>query len=400
MTAYRYKALDAAGSVQKGLMEAAAPQQVRQLLRSAGLVPLAVEDGRQRCWSLPLAPSRTQRFEVALLPAQLATLLESGVPLTRAVEVMSRNVSARALRHALDQSAEAIRHGQPLSAALGQHERFFDRAFVSMVAAGEASGELAASLWQLAEYKEAELETQSRLSGALTYPLFVGGVGLLVCGFLVVFVIPKIARVLQAGGRKLPMLTEALLAAGEFLRDYWWGLLIIAALLAAALLHLRKGERTAARLDLWKLRLPVVGPVLAKAMIARWARMFAVLLRSGLTVSESLEVLEEMTENRAFRRELSAQRRRIEGGGGLTGSEDEETLMPPLVRQMLAVGEGSGEMDRVLDHLARVYSRECDVFSRRVLALLEPLLIVILGGCILVVILAVLAPILEMNRIL
>jgi len=269
-----------------------------------------------------------------------------------------------------------------------------------MVAAGEASGELAASLWQLAEYKEAELETQSRLSGALTYPLFVGGVGLLVCGFLVMFVIPKIARVLKAGGRNLPMLTEALLAAGQFLREYWWGLVIIAAILAVTLLHLRRGERTAARLDLWKLRLPVVGPVLAKAMIARWARMFAVLLRSGLTVSESLEVLEEMTANRAFRRELAAQRRRIEGGGALAADDDEKTLMPPLVRQMLAVGEGSGEMDRVLDHLARVYSRECDVFSRRVLALLEPLLIVILGGCILVVILAVLAPILEMNRIL
>ena len=399
MALFSYKALDAGGRLQTGLMESEAPRHVREQLRAAGLVPLEVDENAIRR-SLRLGLTSAQRTETALLPSQLATLLESGLPLAQALEVLGRNVASRALAHALDGIGQAVRRGAALSDALREHERFFDRAFVSMVAAGEASGELSRSLWQLAEYKEKELDSRGRLSSALAYPAFVASAGVLVCGFLVAFVVPRIARVLLTSGRPLPWLTQALLGVGDFVRAYWWGILLVALLAVFGLLRASRGGRSALALERLKFRLPLVGPVLTKAAVARWARTFAVLLRSGLTVSRSLEVLEEMAASRGLSEEMRRWRRRIEAGETLSPMGDEASIMPPLVQQMVALGEKTGELDRILDHLARVYDRECEVFTRRVLALLEPLLIMVLGGGVLVVILAVLLPLLEMNRIL
>lgn len=398
MPLYRYKAVDGSGAVQAGSVEAEAPRQVRELLKAASLVPVDVRPSSgSRPW-LTLGLSRAQRTEAALLPSQLATLLEAGVPLAKALEVMSRNVTGRRLAAALSRIGDAVRRGTSLSEALRGREPLFDSTFCSMVAAGEASGELARSLWQLAEYKEEELETQSRVSSALAYPAFVTAVGVLICGFLIVFVIPRISHVLETSGRRLPWLTQTLLAMGDFLRGYWWALLLGGLALAYGLMRLRRRPRIGEWIDRWKLRLPLFGPVVTKALIARWARTFAVLLRSGLTVTQALDVLEKMTENRHFRREIEGHRRRIEAGESLGDTGDSASVMPPLVRQMIAVGESAGELDRVLDHLARVYSRECDIVVKRLLALLEPMLIVVLGGCVLLVIMAVLVPILEMNR--
>jgi len=401
MPLYRYSAVDLESRATSGLLEAESAREAREALRSRQLIATRLEPAlSRRRFQLLRRLSQRDRQELTLATSQVATLIDTGTGSLKAIRTVARQVRNRRLRVALLSVAEDVKGGQSLAAALRRHPDFFDTVYVKMVEAGEASGELARTLRELSVYQERQLEVSSTVSAALTYPAFLAVVGLVVSAVLVGFVVPKIVRILAMRGRELPLPTKVLVAAGYVVSHYWWAILLGVFVACFAGMQTMKSPRARLVWDRLKLRLPLVGPLWHRQMLARWARTFAALLRSGVTVSDSLEILRDASGNTAFAAALCQVREEIQGGSTLASSAERlERFFPPVVVQMILVGEESGTLETILVELAQGLERHVDLTTRRLTSLLEPMLILVMGSLVGFIILAVLLPILQIQKV-
>ena len=401
MAAFEYIALDEAGRTRQGVLNGDSARQVRSRLRTLGLYPVEVHGVREQAVTpAGLNPSRRiSAAALALLTRQLATLLRAGMPLDESLRALGAQTAARRLQAVLADVRARITEGASLDEAMSVYPGVFPEFYRSMVAAGEAGGRLEEALERLADYTEARRALRQSLSTALIYPAILTLVSLLVVSVLLIYVVPEVVRVFQQTGQSLPWLTTALIASSQALRDFGWLLCLGAAL--ALLLGRFLLSRTVirARVDRMLLNMPFLGRITRMLHAARLTRSLAILTKSGVPLLEALEISGRMIINIPLRAAVEDAAVRVREGGRLHKALDDCGWFPPLLVQMLASGEESGELDDMLARAASYEENELQTVLTAAAALFEPLIILVMGAVVLVIVLAILLPIFEMNQL-
>lgn len=378
MPRFAYEAVNAAGRTVTGVQEAPSGDEVERALRDRGLRPLSldVDDGRGE---LEAVGRTGRRADVAGAFRYLATLLEAGFPLDRALGTVRGLVGRDDVAAALSEVREGVRSGDTLSEALEDREDVFPRIAVGMVRAGERGGRLAEALGRLARHLEREEELRSRVLSALLYPALMAGVGGTALLVLVFYVLPKFVGILEETGAALPTSTALLLGATDFLGRWWLPLLLGVLGLGSAVAAWARSERGRARISAALLRLPVVGPLRRRMAAARFGRSLAELLESGLPIVPALEAASASLADPAAADEVEAARRSVRAGRGLTEALRQGRAFPPLFLRMTELGEEGGRLPEMLRRAAAVAEEELERRLERLVRLVEPAMVVLFG---------------------
>ncbi|MEJ2404268.1 MAG: type II secretion system F family protein [Candidatus Thiodiazotropha sp.] len=400
MGLFSYRASRANGEILQGEMEAEDTRQVIIELQRDHLIPLQVKKVTGLRGLLRPGGMRKRgisRKQVLGFAKELATLLKAGMPLERSLSLMARLSSDEAMGEVIEGLNDAIKGGATFSQALEKHRETFPRLFISMVRAGEAGGMLEGSLVRIVEYMERSQALRESVRSALIYPTILLVVALVSVMVLLVFVVPQFSQMFQDMGRELPLPTQVVLAAGEFMTSYWW-LLLASLFLAVALFRmwLDKPDNRY-RWDRWILHLPLAGELILKVETARLSRTLASLLHNGLTLLNAVNLAQDVLSNRYVAQGLEQAALKLKQGKGLSAPLLEEKVLPELAMRMLQVGEESGEIDTMLSEVADVYDQEVRETVQRLLTLVEPILIVGLGLVIAGIIISILLAMLSVN---
>ncbi len=408
MPLYRYKAVNNAGDVAAGELDAANESEIVERLRDQGLMPMQVTaaagdrvtatqaGGRRR--SL-FASRRVTRNHVLAITRELATLLRAGLPLDRALEILIGLATAEPVAVLLQQIRDSVRGGKSLSQALDMHRDVFSRFYINIVRAGEAGGALGVVLSRLAETMERNKELRESVVSALIYPTILIFVAVASIMVLLVFVVPTFQQTFQQAGKALPLPTQIVIWVGTALRQYWWAILV--ALIVIGWLfrrHLRRPEARY-RWDRRLLRAPLLGDLLAKVEVARFARTLATLLGNGVTLLSGLSIVKETMTNSVLANALDGVVTRLREGKGFGRPLIETGIYPRLATQMILVGEESGRLEEMLVRVADVFDREVATSIKRFLAVLEPVLILSLAVMVLAIVLSILMGIVGMSEL-
>ncbi len=402
MASFRYRAATATGEMTGGVLVAESAQDARARLRQMGLFPESVAEANEgrTPWLDRLPGAATRHIpHVATFTRQCAVLLAAGVPLVEALHVLARQTEVPRLALALQEIRESVSAGRSVAEAMGRYPQYFDRAYVGMVASGERSGTMDAVFARLADFLERRRNMQARISAALVYPAILVAMVLGLLVFLSAYVVPTVQPLLQQHRRPLPATAEILFGLSHAVRAYGW---IAAAALcgvAAAALALRRRAGFRDATDRWLLRAPLVGRMWQKSLVARLTMSLATLLRTGVPAVEALETLEGLTPNTAFAEELRQVRQDVVNGREISSRLRESRLFPPMVGYMVAVGERSGSLPEVLEHVAQACDTEVEIASRRLLAVLEPALVLVMAAVVGFIAMSLMVTILELSHI-
>jgi general secretion pathway protein F len=403
MAAFRYEAYDAAGRLQKGVLEADTARQLRAKLRDQGLMVAEVEtlseatlaSGGTR-WHLR---RRLSGAQLSLITRQFATLLAAGLPVEQTLNALIEQADTDYQRQVLAGVRGEVLAGHTLARSLQKYPRVFPELYVTLVAAGEQSGRLGEVMERLADYTESHQALRQKVGLAFVYPAIVTLVaGAVVLGLLT-YVVPQVVSVFQNTNQSLPLLTVALIGLSDFLRTTWWlWLAVIAVAVWAARRALaRPGPRL--RFHRWLLRLPLVGTMVRGVNSAQLASTLGILVGSGVPLLAALQAGAGVVNNLPMRQAVEAAARKVREGGSLSRALAVSRLYPPMLVHMIASGEASGRLVHMLERAAEQQGREMENRVMGLTSLLEPLLIVVMGAVVLVIVLAILLPIFEMNQL-
>jgi general secretion pathway protein F len=405
MPVFAYRGLAPNGRNVAGVIDADSARNARGKLRELGIFPtdLTEEESAARGiatqWQwLPSFRRGIKPTELSLLTRQLSTLLGAGVQLTEALGTLGEQSERPHVKRILSQVRERVREGSSLADAFAVHPEIFNDLFIGMVRVGEAAGALEPVLDRLADYGERQSEFIGKVRGALTYPIIMIVAGMLIMGVLVTYVIPQVATIFEQQNAVLPLMTRILIGLSNFLSNYW--LLILIALVGAAAgimfgLSTKAGRRF---YDTWILRLPFIGPTMTRIACARFARTLATLLESGVQLVPALTAVKRVVSNGLLAEAVEQSRESIREGHGMGDTLQRSGLFPPLLIEMIKIGERSGELEQMLHRVADNYEREVDSSLGQLTTLLGPLMTVMMGAVILIMMLSILQPILQLNQ--
>jgi len=399
MTAFRYRALDAAGQETTGVLEADSGRSARALLRQRGIYPLDVADVARIPRGEALWHKRLGAADLALLTRQWATLLHSGLSVERALAALIEQADIEAKRQLLAGVRSEILGGHSLRTALDRFPQAFPALYRASVAAGEKSGELARVMEQLADYLERSQALRLKTLQALVYPVIVASVALLVVIGLMTYVVPQVIGVFQQTKQALPLLTRLMVGLSEGLRAWGW----LAALCGVASLlgwrHALRLNPARRRWDAWLLRLPLLGRHLRTLEATRFASTLAILSGSGVPLLAALEAGRQVLSRLPLADAVGAAAERVREGQPLSRALAASGEFPPLLIHMLASGEATGRIDTMLERAARLQQAELENRTALLTTLLEPALLLLMGGFVLLIVLAVMQPIIEINTL-
>ena len=404
MGAYEYTALDTRGREHRGVLEGDAPRQIRQQLREKGWAPISVSEvhrqERQQASRPTLLRRGVKAADLALITRQFATLVRSGLPIEEALRAVSEQCERPRLKAMLVAVRARVMEGQSLANALGEFPWVFSDLFRATVAAGEQSGHLEIVLDRLADYTEHRQELRQTVSLALIYPILVVTVAILVVTLLLAYVVPQVVQVFENIGQQLPPLTRGLIATSAFVREY--GLLVAVALIAGivgvrALLR-RPGPRRTYHRRL--LSVPLVSRLVRGMNAARFARTLSILTESGVPVLESLRIAAQVVTNVPMHEAVEAAARKVSEGASLHRALDQSRYFPPMTIHLIASGETSGKLEVMLERAAVSQERELETMIQTAIGLFGPFLILVMGGIVLLIVLAILLPIINLNQLL
>lgn len=402
MPAYEYTAIDAAGRERKGVLEGDNARQVRAALREQSLLPVAVTEvvdtGPRRFGGFTLRRG-INAMDLALLTRQLATLVRSGLPLEEALLAVSQQSEKARVRSVLLGVRSRVVEGRTLAEGLGSFPGVFPEIYRATVSAGEQSGHLDAVLERLADYTENRQSLQQRIRNAMVYPILLTVVCVGIVSLLLGYVVPEVVRVFEAGDRELPLLTRILISLSDVIRAWWW--LLIGGT-AAAVWGFRRALRRdefRRRFDLFKLRLPLVGRITRGNNAARFARTFAILTASAVPVLDALRIAGEVVTNLPMREAVLEAAVRVREGAPIARSLAASKLFPPMLIHLIASGETSGALESMLERAADNQERELDGVVNAAVGILGPVMILLMGGFVFVIVLALLLPIFELNQL-
>jgi type IV pilus assembly protein PilC len=383
---FSYKVRDRSGKVHTGEVDGASHDLVARTLRERGLIPISIEEkrtsGLQAEIRIPGLGTRIRGKDVVLFSRQFSTMVNSGLSLLRALNVLVEQTDSKALSQVILAVKNDVERGTSLSAALEKHPKAFDRLYVSMVRAGEVGGVLDETLNRLADMMEANLHLRSKVKSAMAYPAVVGCLILAVTTGMIMFVVPVFTNMYaEMGGpdARLPLPTQMLVNLSNFVTSKWW---LIAATVGLTIFALRRWKRTEAGRYQWdslKLRIPIFGKLFHKTAISRFARTFSVLSRTGVPVLQTLDIVAATTANAKVERALAEVKASVREGESLAMPLARHDVFPPMVVQMMTVGEETGALDTMLAKVSDYYDREVDAMVSAMTSLIEPLLIVVMG---------------------
>ncbi len=402
MGAFEYVALDQGGKETKGLIEGDTPKHVRQLLRERKLLPVKVteiaqkESRRQRTFSVRrgIAPS-----ELALVTRQLASLSQSGLPLEESLLAVSQQNEHPRTQSILLGVRGKVMEGHTLADGLAEFPQAFPELYRSTIAAGEQSGHLDAVLERLADYTEARHELRQRVTNAMIYPIALIVMSVAIISFMLATVVPKIVGVFENSSAELPALTRGMIATSDFLRDHW--LLLIIGLGAAAygMWWLLQRDGPKRRYHRFLLRVPILSRLTRGINTARFTRTFSILAGSGVPILEAMKISAAVIENLPMRDAVNEAAVRVREGGSISKSLETSKLFPPMMIHLVSSGEAGGKLGEMLTRAADGQEREVDGLIAALLGILQPLLIILMGGVVLTIVLAILMPIFEINNL-
>ena len=399
MPAYKYEAANDKGTIEHGVLDADSPRHARNLLRQRSLVPIQVSPVHESARQMPGLRTRLSRNELTMVTRQLASLLAARVPLERALGAVIEQAERAAVRDRFAAVRADVVGGQTFAQALARHPDDFPEVYRALVGAGEQSGDLGLVMGRLADYIESRTALTQKLILAFTYPMIVTVVAVLVVIAMLTYVVPQVVGVFEQTRQNLPPLTVAMIAISDFVRVY--GIWLLAALIAAIIAFRVALRAPTARLA-WHRRLldmPLFGRMIRGMNTARFASTLAILASAGVPLIRAIEAGSRTLTNESLRAAALDALERVREGAPLSRALAAQKQFPPMMIQMIASGEATGEVGEMLERVATTLSTETERRALTLTSLLEPALILAMGGIVLLIVLAVLMPIIEINQL-
>ncbi len=373
---YAWTGTDRRGKKIKGKMRAASDAMVKAELRRQGVTPVKV----QKLFTISLGKPKITPGDIAVFSRQLATMMKAGVPLVQALDIVGRGHNNPAMQDLILSIKSDIEGGTSLTNALRKHPLYFDDLFCNLVEAGEQAGVLETLLDRIATYKEKTESIKKKIKKALFYPTAVIGVGIIVTAILLIFVVPTFKDLFESFGAELPAFTQMVIDLSNFVREYWWMILLGLAATVVILSNLwKRSPKFREAVDRMMLKAPIFGPILQKSALARFARTTSTMFAAGVPMVEALDSVAGATGSVVFGNAVREMRDDIATGQSLRLAMEQHEIFPHMVRQMVAIGEESGSLDEMLAKVADFYEEEVDNAVDSLSSLLEPLIMAILG---------------------
>ncbi len=383
---FQYKVKDKSGKLVEGSLEAENAQLVVSKLRSMGFIPIEIEQqGGTRLKAdlkIPGFSDRVKLKDVAVFSRQFATMINSGLSLLRSLNILAEQTESKPLAEMVNQVRMDVEKGSSLSQAMAKHPKAFGRLYVSMVRAGEVGGALDSVLVRLADTIEKQVELRRKVKSAMTYPLVVAVLVLTIVSAMLLFVIPMFQGIYAQLGGTLPPPTQILINISKVFRTFWYVIFLAEVGGAFAFRRWINSEEGRKQWDAIKLKVPIFGKLVRKTALARFSRTLSALVRSGVPILESLDIVAETAGNYVVANAVRDTQAAVKRGDPLSKKLEEHPVFPMMVVQMMAVGEETGALDEMLDKIADFYDQEVEATVDALTSLIEPLLIVVMGVCV------------------
>jgi len=414
MPMYAFKGVGASGKAVSGVRDAESPKVLRQVLRKDGVHVMSFElsrggklakernaqkGGLSRDVDLGGIIGGVKKVEIAAFTRQMATLIKAGIPLADSLGALVDQIQNVRLKTPVSEVRSAVNEGSSFADALAKHPKLFDELFISMVRAGEIAGNLDEVLTRLADFLEGSQKLKSKVQSAMIYPLVMVGVGSIIMAVLMVKVIPNITQMFKQQGKTLPINTRMLIASSDFFRNWWWGLIIglVGALFwFVSWTRSKEGRHT---WDAFTLRLPVVGELSRTINVSRFARTLGTMLQAGVPMLRALDTAKQIVGNVLIQQAVEDAKRAVTEGESLAQTLKKSGQFPATMIHMVAVGEKAGQLEQMLERVAITYESEVDTKLSRLTALLEPMMLVIMGGAVAFIVFSILQPIMDLGQL-
>ncbi len=390
---FQFEGREKSGKKRTGKIQADSRREAVVKLREKHIAVLELTRVPDTIWNKEISFGRQVKLQAfVIFLRQFATLLKAGVTVVNATRILSEQTESKALKKALLQIEEELREGNPLSAACAKHPKIFPPLFLNMMRAGEAGGNMDETLEQLADHFEKMHRTRQKVISALAYPAVVGVLAIAVVIFLLIAIVPTFVDMFAGFGAELPAITRTVLDASDFMQSFWWLVILLFILIYLAIYLAGQKKATRYYLDYAVLKMPIFGKMLQKAALARMARTLSSLFASSVPILQALSIVERVVGNEVIARVLNHGRESLEKGQSLTVPMKKHWAFPPLVTQMIAIGEETGSLDAMLAKVADFYETEVETTTDRLKAVIEPLMIVILAALVGTIVLALVVP--------
>ncbi len=407
MPVFAYKGVDAKGKQVSGVKDADGRRGLRASLRKEGVLVTDISEERERVVSgeglnrevdVKGLFDRVRPQDVAVVTRQLATLIRAGIPLAESLSAMGEQATSDRLKRCMAEIRTKVNEGTSLADALAEHPKIFDDLYVNMVRAGEAAGNLDDVLARLADFLDGQVKLKGKVQGAMVYPIVMAMVSVAITGMLMVVVVPKITEIFSDMGRSLPWNTQLLVWLSGITGNYWWLILLLSAGGYYGFKRWKTSKSGKPVYDGIVLRLWLVGPLVRMVAVGRFARILGTLLHGGVPLLQALEIVKFLLGNEVLIKVVDKARVSIREGESIAAPLEKSGQFPPLVTRMIAVGERSGHLEEMLENVAQAYETEVELKLNRLTTLMEPLLILSMGGIVGFIVFSILMPILEMNE--
>jgi type IV pilus assembly protein PilC len=401
MMTFSYQARDGAGNIVNGIQDAINEDNAVTSLMSRGLMVLSLQQkaaasrSKNKLWTV-------KETDLVLFTRQLATMIEAGISLVQALTALYEQCEPKrqkSLRNVISDITARVQGGETFNESIAKHPRVFNRLFVSMVKAGEAGGLLSEILDRLAGFLESSARLRKKIKSAMTYPVIVITIALLITTFLIVRVVPVFGEIFKDFGAKLPAPTQFLIDLSDFVRAKWYLMLLGIGGTIFGIRYFLRSTRGRQLSDRWKLKLPVFGPLIHKISMSRFARTFAQLIRSGVPILEVLDIVGGSSGNHVVEESIKGVSTDVEKGDNLSVALSKKKIFPPMMLRMVAAGESTGRIDSMLEKMADFWDEEIEAMLDALTSLIEPMLIVFLGVIVGGIVIAMFLPIFKLNEV-
>jgi type II secretion system protein F len=402
MSEYLYKATTLSGQTVEGSMEGKDEEMVIKNLHQLGYIPIRIATAQVKGTDsrrLSFLPQRVGVKHLMIFTQELSTLVSAGLSIDRSLEILGDLTENDKLKEVVQDVLKRVEGGSSLAEALGSHPKIFSKLYINMVKAGESGGFLETILSRLALYLESSKEIKDQIVSVMIYPLILMIVSGLSITILVTFVIPRFATIFSDMGQAIPLPTQIILTFSQIVRGYWWaGVGIIASIYFGLRVYTQDGERRW-RWDRFKLRWVVIGDLIKKIEVSRFARTLGTLLQSGVSILPAFNLVKEISQNEAVSRSISHVHDRLREGKSISKSLEETGIYPPLAIHMISVGEETGKLDEMLIKVAESYEESVRTAVKRFVSLLEPMILLLMGGVVGFIVLSILLAITSITDI-
>ena len=396
MAIFAYKAKTKDGKLMKGKIESVNKKEALNELRHMDLIVFEVAAlNTVLNKDISLRKSLKSKDFIVFL-RQFSSLMNAGILLVDALDLLAAQSTNLALKEALEEISEEVREGVPLSEAMAKKPKLFPELLIHMIHSAEVSGRLEEVLQQMADYYEKQHRIKQKISTAMTYPLVVGVLAFLVTAFLLVFIVPIFGDMFASMGSELPAITQIVLTLSGLLQRYWWLVLLGIGGLVAVIIQLGKKDQVAYVFDVLQLKVPILGTFIQKTLLARMTQTLSSLINSSVPILQAIEVTSKVVGNRVVEQVLLQAQKDVEQGESLAKPMVDHWFFPPLIIQMIQVGESSGELDEMLKKVSEIYDQEVQEASDKLQALIEPIMIIFLSGVVGVIVLSIVVPMFSM----